>query len=337
MALLILGILLFLFTAADIIKTTLSTRGGGMLTNGVTRVVWACFFNIARRRGRSKWLEYAGQFVVLSVLMSWIAGLWVSLFLVLASHPGSVVDGTTRMPADLWETFYYAGFTLSTLGVGDYAASADGWRVLTSAAAFCGLTFITAAITYIVPVLSAVSLQNQLSLLVSSMGRTPQEIIVNSWNGSDFSAFYDHASDLRQLLVQHTLNHHAYPVIQCFHNSDAGKNVIPAIATLDEVLRLLDGVSRAVPQERLKQQMLAAALVRHIELQRSSYLGRARANVELGIVDLAPLEAASIPLDESRAAVGELDERRQLLGTMLQSDGWSWRDVYGDSAEYSQH
>lgn len=336
MALFILGILLFLVTAADIIKTTLSTRGGGMLTNAVTRLVWACFFGMARRRGRSRLLEYAGQFVLLSVLLSWIVGLWVSLFLLFASHPGSIVDGTTRTPADLWETFYYAGFTLSTLGVGDYAASTDGWRVLTSAAAFCGLTFITAAITYIVPVLSAVSLQNQLSLLVSSMGRTPQEIIVNSWNGSDFSAFYDHVSDLRQLLVQHTLNHHAYPVVQCFHNSDAAKNVIPAIVTLDEVMRLLDGVSRAVPQEHLKQQMLEIALVRHIELQRTSYLGSTRPEIDLGTVDLEALKAAAIPLVESHAAVAEQDERRRLLGALLQSDGWSWRDVYGDSAEYPQ-
>ncbi len=249
MAFLILGILLFLVTAIDITKTTLSSRGGGLLTNGVSRLVWFGFFAAARRRGGSKLLEYAGQTVLLSVLLTWIACLWMSLFLMLASDSSSVVNSTTKVAADLWETFYYAGFTLSTLGVGDYAAAGNGWRILTSAAAFCGLTFITAAITYIVPVVSAVSLQNQLSLLITSMGRTPQDILINSWNGSDFSRFYDNASDLRQMLVEHTLNHHAYPVIRCFHNSDASKNVIPAVATLDEVLRLLDSVSAEVPQD----------------------------------------------------------------------------------------
>ena len=53
MALFTLGILLFLLIAADIIKTTLSTRGGGMLTNAVTRSVWALFFRVAGRQGRS--------------------------------------------------------------------------------------------------------------------------------------------------------------------------------------------------------------------------------------------------------------------------------------------
>lgn len=275
MALFTLGILLFLLIAADIIKTTLSTRGGGTLTNAVTRSVWALFFRAAGRQGRCGLLQYAGQFVVLSVLLSWILGLWASLFLLFASHPGSIVDDATKLPADLWETFYYAGFTLSTLGVGDYAAAADGWRVLTSAAAFCGLTFITAAITYIVPVLSAVSLQNQLSLLVSSMGRTPQEILVNSWNGADFSSFYDNVPELRQ--------------------------------------------------------MLGSAVTRHLELQRASYLGRTRPSVGEGDVDLTPLAAAAIPLDEDRVAIAAHDERRRLLSALLESDGWSWRDVYGDS------
>ncbi len=180
MVFLVLGIVLFLITAMDIIKTTLSTRGGGPITNAVSRMVWRCFFNVAGRRGESRLLEYAGQCVLLLALLTWIASLWLSLFLMLASDPASVVNDTTKLAADLWETLYYAGFTLSTLGVGDFAASNDAWRVLTSAAAFCGLTFITAAITYIVPVLSAVSLQNQLSLLISSMGRTPQEILIAS-------------------------------------------------------------------------------------------------------------------------------------------------------------
>lgn len=229
----LLGVLLFLFTAMDITKTTLSTRGGGLLTNAVARSVRACFFVAAGRRGESRLLEYSGQCVLLAVLASWILALWASLFLVLASSPGSVISSNTRMPADLWETLYYAGFTLSTLGVGDYVAAGDGWRVLSSAAAFCGLTFITAAITYIVPVLSAVNLQNQLGLLINSLGRSPQELLINSWNGADFSGFYDNADKLRELLVQHTLNHRAYPVIHCFHNCDAQRSVVPALVILD--------------------------------------------------------------------------------------------------------
>ncbi|HAW26327.1 MAG: potassium channel family protein [Gammaproteobacteria bacterium] len=328
MVFLVLGIVLFLITAMDIIKTTLSTRGGGPITNAVSKMVWHCFFSAAGRRGESRLLEYAGQCVLLLALLTWIASLWLSLFLMLASDPGAVVNDTTKLIADRWETFYYAGFTLSTLGVGDFSASADGWRVLTSAAAFCGLTFITAAITYIVPVLSAVSLQNQLSLLISSMGRTPQEILVNSWNGSDFSRFYDNASDIRQMLVEHTLNHHAYPVIRCFHNKQAEKNVIPAVATLHEVLQLLEGVAGEVPQDALKHKMLVSALDQHLEMQRANYLGRVDSHAKAPVMDLASLGDAGIPLRSNLDQVLDAPERHRLLGALLAADGWGWHHVY---------
>ncbi|MCQ4258896.1 potassium channel family protein [Stutzerimonas stutzeri] len=335
MAFLILGIVLFLATVLDVTKTTLSTRGGGTLTNGMSRLVWRCFFQAAGRRGESKLLEYAGQCVLVSVLLLWIGCLWLSLFLMFASHPGSVQDGTTKVAADLWETFYYSGFTLSTLGVGDYSAAGDGWRVLTSAAAFCGLTLITAAITYIVPVLSAVSLQNQLSLLISSMGRTPQEILVNSWNGSDFSSFYDSATDIRQMLVEHTLNHHAYPVIRCFHNSRAEKNIVPAIANLAEVLRLLDCVGSEVPQDRLKRRMLGDALDQHLEMQRSNYLGVITSAPEPVEPDMTSVTDAGIPLDRAAERQSRADERHAVLDALLGSDGWQWPHVYGHPAKRS--
>lgn len=337
MIFLVSGIVFFLITAMDIIKTTLSTQGGGPMTNAITRMVWQCFFIASRRRGESKLLEYAGQCVLLLVLITWIGSLWISLFLMLASDPGAVLNDTTKLAADKWETFYYAGFTLSTLGVGDFSASSDGWRILTSAAAFCGLTFITAAITYIVPVLSAVSLQNQLSLLISSMGRTPQDILANSWNGSDFSRFYDSANDIRQMLVEHTLNHHAYPVIRCFHNCHASKNVIPAVATLNEVLTLLDQVSHDVPQDGLKLRMLRSALDRHLEMQRSNYLSGVSSEGEMPEVDVSPLTGAQIPLTANKTSTAEEQERkrRALINALLEADGWHWVNVYGDATERS--
>ena len=78
--------------------------------------------------------------------------------------------------------------------------------------------------------------------------------------------------------------------------------------------------------------MLGSAVTRHLELQRASYLGRTRPSVGEGDVDLTPLAAAAIPLDEDRVAIAAHDQRRRLLSALLESDGWSWRDVYGDSA-----
>ncbi len=333
MVFLVLGILLFLLVAADIVKTTLSMRGGGMITNRVSRLLWRLFFLAAGRKGESKLLEYTGQCVLIGVLLSWVACLWLSLFLMLASDPGSVINGTTKTPADLWQTAYYAGYTLSTLGVGDYVAASDGWRMVTSAAAFCGLIFITMAITYIVPVLSAVSVQRQLSIQVTDMGGTPQQILLNSWNGEDCSAFYVSATDLAQMLVEHTLNYHAYPVVHCFHDRHPDKSLIPAIARLDETLWLLGQIDADKPQRGLKHKQLESAIDRHLALLQSNFgFHASRNDADEPEVDLAALRQAGIRFrqadvepDASRA------KRRALLHGLMESDGWNWSAVYGDA------
>jgi len=337
MTFLVLGILLFLLVASDIVKTTLSMRGGGMITNRVSRLLWRLFFLASGRKGESKLLEYTGQCVLLCVLLSWIACLWLSLFLMLASDPWSVVNGTTKAPADLWQMAYYAGYTLSTLGVGDYVAASDGWRIVTSAAAFCGLTFITMAITYIVPVLSAVSVQRQLSIQVTGMGGTPQQILLNSWNGEDFSAFYDSATDLAQTLVEHTLNYHAYPVVHCFHDSNPDKSMIPAIARLDETLWLLSEIDADKPQSRLKHKQLESAIDRHLALLQANFALRTSFDDARPEIDLDALRQAGIRFrhgtseqDASRA------KRRSLLRGLMASDGWNWSTVYGNGGGAGQ-
>ena len=98
------------------------------------------------------------------------------------------------------------------------------------------------------------------------MGRTLQQILTNSWNGEDFSAFFDNTSDLRQLLLHHTLNHHSYPVIHYFQNNQPERSIAPAIALLDETYRLL---ANAKPEEavgnQMKMNMLGTALNVYLE------------------------------------------------------------------------
>jgi len=199
--------------------------------------------------------------------------------------------------------------------------------VLTSVAAFSGLAFMTVAITYFVPVLSAISLQKQLSLHITSMGRTPQEILQSSWNGRDFSSFYSSASDLSQMLMQHSLNHHAYPVLRCFHDSDPRQSVFPAIVSLDEVLRVLcEAVAEEVPKDRLQLRMLRVTLDEHLEMLQRNYVP---SSVEAGPapeVDLQALARAGIPLREARL---RNSAQRQSLSALLAADGWSWADVHG--------
>ncbi|MER2999209.1 potassium channel family protein [Pontibacter populi] len=329
---LILGLLLFIVTVMDLIKTTFSSNGGGMITNTVSKAVWKIFFALAGKDGKSSALSYTGPAVLISILLVWIIGLWGALFLLLLSDKDSIVNSSTLVIASPLEKLYYAGFTLSTLGVGDYIATTNAWRIITSLAAFSGLAFITASITYFVPVLSAVGLQSKLSLYISSMGKTPQLILVNSWDGKDFSSFFDTTSDLCQMLMQHTMNHHSYPVIHYFHNNQVKLAIAPAIVLLDEAYHLLE---LAGAKDELKMEMLQITLKTYKETMKESFLKNTKAHREAPTPDLAQLHKAGIPVKDTdqvkQVFEQELHEHRQLLTSLLEKDGWSWKEVYDPS------
>lgn len=326
------GIILFAVMVSDIIKTTFSSNGGGRITNLVSRAVWNIFFLAAGKKGRSRLLEYAGPAALISVLLVWITGLWAGMFVALLSDADSVINSTTKASTGAVEKFYYAGFTLSTLGIGDYIASDNFWRIVTNVAAYSGLVFITASITYFVPVLSAVGLQSKLSLYIYSMGRNPQQILANSWNGKDFSSFFDNTSDLCQMLMQHTMNHHSYPVIHYFHNIKPKLAILPAIVLLDETCQLLtNAVSQDAALNRLKVTMLETTLNSYLEMVKESYLKNAKSNLKAPVPDLNSLEKIGIPLQKDDIAYTlrqKLQQRRELFSALLEMHGWTWAEVY---------
>lgn len=333
-----LGVVLFGLTILDIIKTTLSSNGGGLLTNQVAKGVWKAFFLVSGKRGRSGLLRYAGPATLVSILFTWIMVLWISLLLVLLYEEGSILNSKTLEGASVLEKLYYAGFTLSTLGVGDFIASSNAWQIITCIAAFSGLVFITTSITYFVPVLSAVSLQSKLSLYISGMGRTPQQILANGWNGKDFSNFFGNTSDLCQLLMHHTLNHHSYPVIHYFHNNEPKRAIAPAIALLHETYQLL---ANAVPEEAvgnpLMLNMLKTSLDAYLETVKGSFLKNPSPKESAPIPDLHLLEEKGIPLTDKEkvqhAFRVDLQQRRVLMTAILEMDGWSWKEVYSPEAK----
>ncbi|WP_317175460.1 potassium channel family protein [Pontibacter cellulosilyticus] len=262
-----------------------------------------------------------------------MVGLWAGLFLVLLSDAESIIKSSDQSVASPLEKLYYAGFTLSTLGVGDYVASSNVWRIATSIGAFSGLVFITASITYFVPVLSAVGLQSKLSLYISGMGKTPQQILTKGWDGRNFSSFFDTTSDLCQMLMQHTLNHHSYPVIHYFHNSQPKLAIARAFVLLDETQTILRrGLKEEIDLDELKLDMLQTALDAYLDMVKGSYLKNPSPNETAPVPDLENLEAKGISLKNSKELreifTQQLHERRKLLTALLEMDGWTWQDVY---------
>lgn len=323
-----LGALLYVAIVIDIIKTTVSLHAGGWLTTPLSNIVWKVIYHTSGRNGRSALLEHAGYIILLWILLLWVLALWGSFFLLLLSQNNSVISSSEQLPADAWQKLYYAGFTLSTLGVGDYIATSNLWRMLTTLYSFTGLWLITMSITYFFSVLSGVVNDRQLGVLLSSLGKTPQQVLLNSWNGKTFDRLVKQASDLATLLVKHTQNHKAYPVIHYFHTSVPKHVTILRIATLYEAMVLLKHFVR--PEIRPDTNDLSAlqagldnygAVISDVtgsEKHPEAPEIRTDRLVEAGLIDRVAV--ADIVLEK------KVQENRMLLLHLVEGDGWRWRD-----------
>ncbi|AMR29494.1 hypothetical protein A0257_21965 [Hymenobacter psoromatis] len=330
-SLLLAGVGLAGLAILDLIKTTLSSQGGAWGTRILARTVWRVFFVAAGRRGQARLLDHAGLTILLSVLLSWIAGMWGGLFLVLLADAGSVVSSSTHAPAGAIEKLYYAGSTLSTLGSGDYVPTSDTWRLVTNVASFAGLVFITTSITYFVPVLSAISLQRQLSLYINGLGETPLQIVANGWDGTGFTALLDSVPPLCQLILQHAMNHRAYPVIHYFHSRQPRQAVVLALARLSEAhLLLAHAIAPAHRPPALPLHMLRAALDEYLAVVAAGFPA-ATTKEPPTLPALTQVAARPLPLrnptDILQALAGEQPRRGQ-VGALLYADGWTWPQVY---------
>lgn len=216
--------------------------------------------------------------------------------------------------------------------MGDYKASSDVWRIVTSASAFAGLVLMTTSVTYFVPILSAVTLQNRLSLYIHSMGRTPQELLQRSWNGKDFSAFTDASTELVSMLLQHTLHHHSYPVLHHFHNTNPSLSIKRSVVQLAEAYYILRyALSSSAATEPMKLLILGSVLDAYLATVGKKYVN-CRINEQAPMPDLNVLKKGGLltnpAWDAGQGFPDEVQEKRALFAALLRQDGWTWQHVY---------
>ncbi|PKV75126.1 potassium channel family protein [Pontibacter ramchanderi] len=325
------GIVLILAVFRDLVTTTLSFKGGGKLTTFISEKIWRLFQLLSRRNGRSHKLEHVGHLLLIAIILSWVLGMWLGSFLLLLSDPVSVLSSNTDAPADAWEKLYYAGYTLSTMGNGDYKPGSHMWGIVTNMLAFSGLAFITISITYIMPVLSAVILQVKLSVLINCLGDNPLQILINGWNGKNFDRLLKNDAIISELLIQHSENHKAYPIVHYFHSSELKKAIILNLAKLDEAISMLmHVVERETRPDKKDLGMFRGALDFYLEVLQQDQ--KITTNEMPAAPDWAILEQEGIPLDysclEDFHENEQLNKRRRILAHLLEEDGWDWDTVY---------
>ena len=332
--LLLAGLALLIGTLLDIGRTTLSPHGAGWLTGRFSELIWKGFKRLSGNNPRRWGLSYAGTFIVGTLLFTWIVLLWTGHTLVYLSDDDAVIHGSTKRPADVLEVIYFVGYNLSTMGNGDFVGATPLWKILASFISFTGLVLITISITYLIPVVQAQIGKQQLSLRIHALGRTPFDLLINTWNGHDFKSMETHLEAPIDPILNQSQQHLVYPVLRYFHASDPQMADTVALATLDETVSLLQTY---VPVGQRPDAVVLLALRRALD----NYLTTLKAAFVYPDAepppppDLTPLQRHGMPLadnDTTRARFEALAPRRRLLRGMLRADGWSWNDVYQPQA-----
>ncbi len=320
--LLLAGFVLLATVAYDVIATTLSVgAAAGPLTSRLARGWWG----FARRhaaRPDSRIIVSAGPVVLLLTIGLWLGLLWAGWTLVFAADPDAVISSATGEPASGWSRVYFAGFTVFTLGVGDYIPLGQPWEILTAIASVSGLGLVTLAITYLMPVVSAVTIRRAQASTIAGMGRTPEAIVVSGLRDGRFPYFEHRLQALSDSIMETAESHLSYPVLHYFHSRERHVDLRTQTYVLDEAVTLLQqGVA---PGSRPHPAVLDG--LRHAITQLAERATDGSSDVTPPAApDLSVLRRAGIPTvddDTFERSVAGLTEHRRRVAHFANESLW---------------
>lgn len=328
-----LGVIIVAIAISDFAVTAFVPTGEGKITALVGRLCFKTLMFVAGKEGNHRLLNYIGLMCILMTISAWTALLWAGFSCIYVSDANSVLVGADKSPTDAFEKIYHVGYTLSTLGIGDYVPGNNFWRVFTSFVSFIGLVTVTMSITYLVPVISNAIHKRSLSLRISSLGETPEQIIINSYNGENFDDLENILSDLSSEIFLYTQNHVAYPILHHMHSNNPSENIVLKLVALDEALTIfLYHISKSQRPNLLEVQSVRRAITAY--LKTITYINPSPESPPLPrfamIEDFTGLKLERTQEPERTELYKALEKRRKLLYADLQMDGWQWEDMHGE-------
>lgn len=318
---LIFGILLLLVGIYDFFFTTLSGSGAGFLSKNISYYSYKVIHFFVDILGR-RVFAYSGLLVNLMVLVIWILLVWIGLYLVYSSNPEFIMNEKGRA-ADNWERLYFTGYTISTLGLGDFTPKIPAFHILTSCFSFFGFIFFTSSITYFISLSSAVINKRVLAKNIYNLGSDPVSISRNllALNpGYAFNLF----KAIQELVDRHAVNHEAYPVIHFYGHPQPEICLSLNLTRLDEALSILTNSGNA---ENLQKEM------EPLRNSITSFLNYINNNFSRSLPtgEYAP-ETFSLPYQVEGIETEYLQHRRKILEGLLKSESFTWKDVINNQA-----
>lgn len=319
-----LGVLLLGVAIGDLLWTTLWVEGGaGPLTTRLMQWTWQGLRRIAGHRPRV--LSMVGPLVLVLTILVWLVFIWAGWTLIFASAESVLVDTLDRGPISWVDRIYFTGYTLFTLGNGDFIPRTGVWQLATTLATGGGMLFVTLSVTYILSVLDAVSQKRAFANGVTGLGMRGEVVIQTAWEGEEFQSLDLPLNTFVTQLNTLTANHKAYPILHYFHSGDDKQSAIVSIAILDDALTML---RFGIPEEDRPN----AAIVENARSSIWSYLDTLASSIPTADrtpppPDIDSLQNAGIPVvsdEEFANSLEELEERRRKLLGVVESDVRQW-------------
>lgn len=321
------GLVVLIIAMWDILYTTTFARGSGPLTGALCKGMSSAITRLGSSAASgSTLISYSGGVTLCATLLFWVLLYWGGWSLVFLGMSGSVVSASSSAPADAGERVYYAGYVISTLGLGDFRPVTGLARAYTVLGSIGGLMIFTLAISYIVSVLKAVAEQRSLASRIHDLGETPQKIIIGGWNGTDFSALMNQFNNvIWPSLTAHTQNHFVYPVIHQFRSCREDASIGLAAARLNECVFLLEHiVEREKRPQESKLRPVSRAIQRLLDTLEST--GLPDSGKQTPPPEFSQLSAHGLTHDTPEVNhSGSRDSSRKLAADA----GWSWESVVG--------
>jgi hypothetical protein len=320
-----LGVFLIGFGALDALWTTLWVDGNaGPMTRRHNSWVRRLILRIAGRN--HKVLSMTGPIVLVVSVLIWAIVPWAGWVLLFSSDPTSLLRTQTSTPAVLIDRIYFTGYTMFTVGNGDFGPNGGIWEFVTAWASLNGLFMLTLAVTYLLAIIEAVVGKRSFASQVWSLGRTAEEFIIHSWDGQSFPAIELQIVSLTEQLQMVVEQHHAYPMLHYYHEASKKNSVSHNLAVFSEVLLLFaHGVRKSVRPAPSAIYSAQRTVEEFLDTLRSAYVTPSDQDTPgPSVVKLAAAGIPTVSQDDLRAALAEREERRDLLRGFLDSERREW-------------
>lgn len=322
----ILGFSLTSFVIIDLIWTTFWVDGGaGPLSDTLTTSVW----QLIKKIDNKLFYNLTGPITLALTLLSWFLFLWIGVALFFAGDPGSIVNTTTNQTATWTDLIYYSGFTLFTLGIGDFTPQSAFFKIVTALVSGMGMMLLTFGASYIISVVSAVVEKRSFARSVSGLGATSTELLKNIWDGKDFHQFDLILSSLNDQITKLTQQNQAFPLVQYYHSENPRKASAVNTAILDEALTILRyGVADKSTVNLTLVKATQSSIQTYSETAIQGYGNQVDSIEEIPPeIDLSSFKEIPIEMKDPKeftTDINELSDRRNNLFTIIKIDNHEW-------------